>query len=165
MNYTMSKLKLLTIAVIGLLIINLCVVAFLLLRKPPHRPDGKPPMTQTGPKKIIIERLHFDREQSAQYEGLIEKHQAVIKSLNDSIKIAKNDLYSSLTNENFTGKDSLIVSLGLLQRKVEMTHYDHFASIRNLCKPEQIEDFKKLTKELARFFAPGRKDGPSPPKD
>ena len=168
----MSKIKLLSIAVIGLLAINITVVAFLLLKQPPHPREGRqgpgkesmPPMEQTGPKNIIVDKLHFDKEQTAQYESLIEQHQVIMKSLNDSIKDAKNDLYLSLTNENFTGKDSLIAILGLLQRQVELTHYDHFAAIKKLCKPNQLENYAALTKELARFFAPARKDGP-PPRD
>lgn len=158
----MSKIKLLTIAVIGLLIVNLATVAFLLLRKPFQHPEGRPPMEQAGPKNIIIDKLHFDKEQVAQYESLIEQHQAKIKSLNDSINIAKNELYSTLTSENFTGKDSLIERLGLLQKQVELTHYNHFASILAICKPDQIEAFNNLTKELAGFFAPVKKEGPPP---
>lgn len=168
----MSKIKLLSIAVIGLLLINIAIVSVLIFRKPSSPPGGRPPMGQEGrqpgqnerPKKIIIEKLHFDKEQSAQYEKLIVQHQAIIKSLNDSIKDAKNDLYLSLTNENFTGKDSLIAKLGLLQRQVELTHYEHFAAIKKLCKPDQLENYAALTKELARFFAPPKKEGP-PPRD
>ena len=160
----MSKIKLLTIAVIGLMIVNLAIVTFLLVRKPLHRPEGGPQMEQAGPKNIIIDKLHLNKEQVADYEGLIEQHQARIKSLNDSINIAKNELYSTLTSENFTGKDSLIDRLGLLQRQVELTHYDHFAAIKKLCKPDQLEDYTSLTKEISRFFAPPRKEGP-PPRD
>lgn len=158
----MSKIKLLTIAVIGLLLVNLGFVAFLFFKKPPHKPKGRPPMGQAGPKKIIIDRLDFDKEQVAQYDQLIKEHQVAIKSLEDSIKYAKNDLYRSLTDENNTGKDSLIANLGLLQRQIELTHYQHFESIKKICHPDQLTYFNELTKELARFFAPGKKDGPTP---
>lgn len=160
----MSKIKLLTISVIGLMIVNLGMVAFLLLQKPPFRPDGRPPLEKTGPKKIIIDKLHFDAEQAVQYEHLIDQHQLIIKPLNDSIKIVKNNLYQSLANENDSIKNSLIAKLGLLQRQVELTHYEHFLAIKKLCKLDQLEDFNKLSKELAGFFAPPKKDGP-PPKD
>lgn len=161
----MSKIKLLSIAVIGLLLVNIAIVSFLMFRKSPPLPGGRPPMAQEGrppeqsygPKKIIIEKLDFDKEQAAQYEILIKQHQLLIASLNDSIKDAKNDLYSSLTDETFTGKDSLIAKLGLLQRKVEITHYDHFAAIKKLCRPDQLENYASLTKELAKFFAPPKK--------
>lgn len=163
----MSKLKLLSIAVIGLLVINIVIVGFLLMKKPPippFGPGGRPPMNQEGPKKIIIERLHFDKEQTDAYEKLIDAHQASVRILNDSIKMAKNDLYRSLQSETFTGKDSLINQLGRLQKQVELLHYEHFAEIKKLCKPDQLNSFNDLTKDLARFFAPGKKDAP-PPKD
>ena len=153
----MSKIKLLTLAVVGLMIVNLAMIAFLLLRKPLQHPEGRQPMEQAGPKNIIINKLHFDKAQTAKYEVLIEQHQAKIKSLNDSIYNAKNELYSTLTNENVTGKYSVIDRLGLLQKQVELTHYDHFAVIRALCNPQQLEAFNKLTKELAGFFAPVKK--------
>lgn len=168
----MSKIKLLTIAVIGLLVVNIGIVGYLLMKKKPNPPEGRPPMgmdgkppgKKDGPKKIITERLHFDKEQIAQYEKLIEEHQVYVKALNDNIKIAKNNLYRSLANENVAGKDSLIASLGSFQKQIELVHYEHFASLKKICKPNQLNDFNELTKELARFFAPGKKDG-HPPKN
>lgn len=165
MNYIMSKLKLLTIAVIGLLIMNIAVVGFLLMRKPPHPPGERPLMTQEGgPRNIIIERLHFDGDQVEEYEKLITEHQSAIRQIDDSIRMMKNELYHTLTSDSFAGKDSLVDRLGILQKEIELTHYDHFARIKKICKPAQMEEFNKLTEELARLFAPGKKGSP-PPKD
>lgn len=168
----MSKTKLLSIAVIGLLIMNIAVVGFLLLRKPPkHGPeappmghDGGPPGREGRPAKIIAERLQFNPEQVAAYEKLIADHQESLKAIKDSISITKNNLYRTLAGENSSGKDSLIAKLGLLQRQIELTHYQHFESLKKICRPEQFKYFDELTKELAVFFGPGKKDGP-PPKD
>lgn len=149
----MSKIKLLTIAVIGLLAINIGIVGFLLLRKPPMPTKGMPQAEQKeGPKKIIIDKLHFDKEQVAAYEALIVEHRKSVKGLKDSISNTKNNLYQSLTKETFTGKDSLINLLSVLQKRIESVHYEHFTQIKNLCKPEQMADFDKLTNELALYF-------------
>lgn len=156
----MSKIKLLSVAVIGLLVLNLCMVAFLWFRKPP--PPAR--LEQGGPKKIIIHRLHFDHRQVAQYETLINGHQRIIHLLEDSIRAAKNNLYKTLTTTNHPGKDSLINLLSHLQQQIELANYDHFESIRQLCKPDQLEDFNQLTEDLARFFAPKKNNMP-PPKD
>ena len=86
----MSKSKLLSIAVIGLLVINLGILAFLFTRKPPNPPKDGPGRSQEGPKKIIIERLHFDKDQAAQYEQIIKEHQEAIKSLDQQIRLTKN---------------------------------------------------------------------------
>ena len=53
----MEKTKLLTIAVIGLLVINFGTLAFLLLNGKDHRP---PQEGRQKPKEIIIKKLRFD---------------------------------------------------------------------------------------------------------
>jgi len=159
----MNKIKLLTIAVIGLLAINLGVLGFLFLRKPPmiEGPGGPP---EDRPKKIIIERLHFDKEQTAQYEELITHHRSSIRDLDQQIRKAKSDLYSTLNEGAALNKDSIAARLGEIQKQIEATHYNHFADIKKICKPEQLKYFKDLTADLARVFAPGR-ILPPPPKD
>ncbi len=156
----MSKIKLLSIAVIGLLLTNAGIVGFLLLKKPPVPIEGMPPGKREGPRKIIIERLHFDKAQVAEYELLIKEHRKLVRELKDSISDTKNTLYQSLTTDNFNGKDSLTGLLSMLQKRIESVHYDHFAQIKKLCKPEQMEAFNKLTNDLAYYFTTERKAPP-----
>jgi len=159
----MSKIKILTIAVIGLLIMNLAVIGFLFLRKPPMRePSHIPP--EDRPKMIIIERLHFDKDQVSQYEQLISQHRNMIRKLEEGIRNTKNSLYSTLAEGSVLNKDSLENKLGDFQKQIEETHYSHFADIKKLCKPDQVNYFNDLTVDLARFFAPG-KNLPPPPRD
>ena len=140
------------------------MITFLFLQKKPHQPTLRPPLEDRGPGKLIIKRLHFDNIQVAKYEQLISQHQSAIKLLNLKISTAKNDLYMSLTEESFKGRDSLIALLTQLHKQVENTHYDHFAAIRKICKSNQLTDFDNLTQDLARFFSPQRKEG-RPPED
>ncbi len=160
----MSKIKLLTIAVIGLLLTNATMLGFLLFQKPPVPTGAMPPEKREGPKKIIIERLQFDAAQVAQYEMLITGHRQSIRLLKDSISETKNELYQSLQTEGSTGKDSLTSLLSALQKRIETVHYDHFAQIKKLCKPEQLEAFNELTHDLAFYFTTERK-GPPPRHD
>jgi periplasmic protein CpxP/Spy len=152
----MSKLKLLTIAVIGLLVMNLCIVGFLFLGKPPLPPDGGSPFAKEAPRKKIIELLHFDNEQIKQYEELIQQHRESIRFLRDNIRETKSNLYHTLNEGNGSDKDSLINELGALQKKIEVVHYNHFMEIKKICKPDQLEYFNTLTGELADFFSPER---------
>jgi periplasmic protein CpxP/Spy len=156
----MSKIKLLSIAVIGLLLINAGIVGFLLLRKPPLPPEGNGPAKKEGPKKIVIERLNFDKDQVAAYEMLITEHQKAVRGLKDSISNTKNDLYQSLKMETFAGKDSIINLLSVLQRRIESVHYGHFIQIKKLCRPDQTEKFNALTKDLAGYFTTEKKAPP-----
>lgn len=150
----MERKKLLTITIIGLLLINLATLGFLFLNGP--KPDGRTHEGRRQPKAIIIEKLHLDTNQQKEYEKLIRWHREEIDQLDDSIRQTKNKLYSGLseTNINTKTKDSLIALLNAYQKQVEETHFKHFEDIKKLCKPEQQEDFKALTEELSRIFAP-----------
>jgi Spy/CpxP family protein refolding chaperone len=150
----MERTKLLTITIIGLLLINLATLGFLFLNGP--KPVGRPHEGRRQPKAIIIEKLHLDTNQQKEYEKLIRWHRGAIDQLDDSIRQAKNKLYSGLSESNINTKtkDSLIAVLNAYQKQVEETHFKHFEDIKKLCKPEQQEDFKALTEELSRIFAP-----------
>ncbi|EOR94468.1 hypothetical protein ADIARSV_2314 [Arcticibacter svalbardensis MN12-7] len=161
----MSKIKILSIAVIGLLLINAAIVGFLLLKKPPHLPQGRQSMANEGPKQIITERLNFNAQQADDYDKLITAHQVSMRALEDSMGLLKNKLYQTLNNASFAGKDSLINELGTLQKQIEQINYDHFVALKKLCKPDQLDKFNKLTNELARFFATGKKDALPPARD
>jgi periplasmic protein CpxP/Spy len=163
MIFTMTKVKLLSIAVVGLLLVNIGILTFLFFRKPIPSFDS-PRRGGEGPKNIIIERLHFDKEQVAQYEKLIEEHQQNIRELSGQVRMTKNQLYSTLATDAAMSKDSLENKLGELQRQIESVHYSHFTDIKKLCKPGQLESFNALTQDLAKFFAPG-KNSPPPPRD
>ncbi len=153
----MTKIKLLTFAVIGLLGINILMVSWFFMQKPNRNnlsSFSKPPV---GPKMIIIGQLKFDRDQVAKYEVLIKQHRLMIRNLNDTISVTKKTLYETLKNENVEDQDSLVEKIASLHREIETTHYQHFVDIRKLCKPSQIGNFNRLTEDLASYFTPQRK--------
>jgi protein CpxP len=158
----MSKLKWLSIAAIGLLLINLCMVLFLFFGKPPHAQEGRRPFEQ-GPKNKIIGMLHFDKEQVEKYEELIKQHRTSVRLLEEGITEAKSNLYLTLNEKGSGAKDSLVNQLGDLQKQIENVHYNHFLEIKRLCKPDQQAYFTELTGNLVDFFHP-EKQGHSPPK-
>ncbi|OAQ38254.1 hypothetical protein A5893_15790 [Pedobacter psychrophilus] len=146
----MSKLKLLTIAVIGLLILNFSVLGFLFLHQPPH-PERRDDVGN-GPKNIIIQKLNFDEKQIADYQILIDEHQTKLKSLRDQVRDTKQLLYKQLNTNNITYSNELENKLGILQTEIEQTHYQHFLQIKKLCKPNQLKNYQELTQELSQLF-------------
>lgn len=148
----MSKIKLLTISVVGLLFINILMVTWFFVQRGGENDNGLQAGQAVGPKDIIIQRLGFDNDQKARYELLIKQHRLTIRNLNDSISATKNTLYGSLKNTQYTGTDSLLNKLALLQERIELTHYNHFVDIRRLCKPSQMDNFNALTKDLSLYF-------------
>ncbi len=160
----MSKIKLLTIAVLLLLLANIGLITILVLNKPPHIPPPRMGMNTDGPKRIIIEKLNFNKEQVAQYEILIDEHKQKMQLLTDNFKQTKNNLYNTLADDNGVTKDSLINQLAVLQSKIESTHYNHFIAIKKICFPNQLANFNELSKELSTFFSPDKKNR-NQPKD
>ncbi len=142
----MNKTKFLSIAVIVLVLLNLGTLAFFWMKRPPH------PM-QEGPKKIIVERLHFDVEQVAAYDKLIVQHQQEVKAKQQEIGAAKTVLYEQLKSDDLSRKDSLIMVIGQVHQQMEAIHFQHFSDLKKLCKDEQIKAFDELTAELAGYFA------------
>ena len=63
----MNKTKLLSVAVIALLVLNFGILGFLFLSKK-HEPNGR-----KMPREIVIEKLHFDENQIVEYEKIIKQ--------------------------------------------------------------------------------------------
>ncbi|NHM06903.1 hypothetical protein G4D82_06695 [Flavobacterium sp. CYK-4] len=143
----MNKTKLLTFAVVLLLIINLATLA-LTLKKGPRHPHG-------GPKMRIIEQLHFNTQQQAQYEKLIRWHRNHIDALDVKIIQTKKLLYSQLLQKqaDLKTRDSLISAIAEYQMQIEAIHFKHFQDIQSICEPEQLQYYNELTEELAQLFS------------
>ena len=150
----MNKNKLIRIIAVVLLLTNIALVSFIYLRRPNH-PHGK------GPRNIIIERLHFDRNQILKYDQLITQHRAKIKQKEKEMIALKNILYLQLLKENDSSTiDSLQSKIGSVQTEIENIHYRHFEDIHRLCNDEQEKYYAELVKEIAQLFSRHRRPPP-----
>lgn len=154
----MSKVKWLSTAVIGLLLLNLVVVSILLFRKPPHPFPGPEENRRLNPREYIIEKLRFDEKQKAVYEAAVFKHRNSIDERENSIKELKKRLYATLLNSQPGAvKDSIETQIQLVQKEIEDIHYAHFLEIKAICRPDQIALYNELSKEFASFFIPPKR--------
>ena len=147
----MSKTKIISFIAIGLLVLNLALIAVLFTHQK-HRPAPR-----ERPRNIIIESLQFDEAQIKEYDKLITEHRSAIENQEKNILSLKNQLYSSLSVD----EDSLLVisleqQLGQLQIGIEELHYEHFQQIKNLCRPNQLDHFNELMKNISEIFSPPR---------
>jgi protein CpxP len=138
------NIKILTILVVILILINTLLV-FILVFKPKHK----------MPREIIIEKLQFDDNQVKKYDLTIINHRKNIKNMDDSIRITKNEMYKLLNYSKIDNqkKDSLSQKIANFQKQIESIHFNHFLEIKKLCKKEQLNDFNNLTKELSKLFS------------
>jgi hypothetical protein len=157
----MNNSKLKSVALVVLVLINLVLLSFI-LKNNHHAKDTQFKHKHQQPKDFIIQKLNFDDNQISLYEIEIQKHRSEISRLEDQIKSSKQLLYSLLKTNNSIKSDSLIEDLAALQKKIEITHFDHFLKIKSICKPNQRNDFEELTTELSKLFS---KEHPKPKHD
>ena len=159
----MNRTKLLTIAVLGLLVINLGTLVFVFFKPHPHPPHPDQMMRHgnegprgEGPKQIIIDRLNFDEAQQKEYLVLIEDHKSKMHELNRASNELHDQLYS-LLKENAINKaaaDSTIQKIAGNQKELDHLNFDHFQKIKAICNGKQVEKFNQLAGDLAGLFAP-----------
>jgi superfamily I DNA/RNA helicase len=143
----MSKIKILTIAIIALVAVNLGLIAFVFMGSRLHQ------YAEKGPRNIVIKKLNFDIVQVEAYDLLIKDHRKNIENTSALISQIKKDLYRNLMSDNSMISDSLIEELGEQQKRTEQIHYNHFLDLKKICKDEQILAFDELTYELADLFS------------
>lgn len=144
----MNKSRFLSIIIIGLLISN-GILLFMFFNGPKINKDRK---------SIIIDKLHFDKEQIKQYDIYIQQHRKAINENETTIKILRRNLFTHLRYKQETAKiDSLIGFIAKQQEVVEHINYKHFIEIKNLCKPSQEKDFNELTNEIVSLFSPNER--------
>jgi hypothetical protein len=143
-----NKLKLVTTLAILFFIFNLLLLFFINKKgsMKGHNPDRN--------KHIIIEKLHLDDAQIIKYDSLIKIHREGMHPAKRKLLALENTLYFNINNPyNEQVNDSLIAAINNVQKEIEYIHIRHFNDIKNLCRPEQLNDFKQLTMELASIFS------------
>ncbi len=145
----MSTKKIVMFAILILLIANLGLLAFIIMK-----PNTRNSRKENSPKKNIIKRLGFDETQSETFLGLVNFHREEIITYDEKIKIEKQELFSLLgqTNIEQTKADSLTSNIANLQKEIELLHFSHFKKIKAMCKEEQIEKFNLLSKDIVDIF-------------
>ncbi|GAB2550274.1 periplasmic heavy metal sensor [Spirosoma aerophilum] len=168
----MERTKLLTLATIGLLLLNLLTIGYLVFKPgqlgPPDHPPGRPGAEE--PATVIIRRLHFDENQQARYMALVHQHQADVRVLRDQSTQLFWDFYGLLKADrpNLTQINDLSHQIGINQQQLAQLNLAHFGQIKALCRPDQKADFTELVADLSKLFGqqqrPPRPNGGGPPE-
>lgn len=140
----MNKYRFFILIIIGLLIFN--GILFYMFIKAHSRKDG--------PKDIVIEKLHFDKEQIKSYEVYIQRHRKAIIDNEAVMNKLRSDLFEQLKYQrDVHNVDTLISKIAKQQYVVEKINFNHFLEIKRLCKPSQQKDFDALTNEISNLFS------------
>lgn len=135
------------------MLMNGLLVFEILTHKPPRHPR------HIDYKQQVIEQLHFDEQQIEAYEKLVQEHQILMVRL-EELKGEKMAVYFNQLNQNDSSNAAdLMNDIKILeQQRIEVT-YDHFASIKELCRPDQLSGFEEVVQKAIQMLA-SRNRGP-----
>ena len=146
----MTTNRKLTIGIITLLIINLIILGFFMTGH--RRGNNSMNSRHQEPEHIIIEKLDFDDTQVASLRTLKMVHIKNVRSKDEEIRRVKKLIFNSLGSDSPVNIDSLSTIIGGIQKDIELSHYNHFIKIKELCREDQIEKFNELSKDLSEIF-------------
>ena len=152
-----SRVFLLVIAI--LLIANIAMLTFFLLKKDGDRP-GKRPDRKAMISGFLKKEIGFSEVQLKQYDTLSNIHRDNIRKMFEGLRSTKDKQFKQLTEGNFSDSViNLVADQSAASQKImELQMFNHLKSIRLLCTPEQRPRFDSLfSKVLNRRGGEGKR--------
>lgn len=150
----MNRERLLTVAVIFLLILNVAMVAFLFIRKP--LPPPRPELF-----KIIVSELQFNESQKDTYFHLRDEHRHKMEELDGRFREIFNVYLDQLKSNPEAGlRDSLENQMALIEKSKASITLEHFQKVKEICHEDQKKKFNELIPEITRFINRPREQRP-----
>ncbi len=140
-----NKSKIL-IAIIGILLIaNIALVSFFLLKKD-ERKHGKRMDRKTVIGNFLKKEIGFNDAQMQQYDSMSTWHSKYMKTMFETNRNSKDKQFKELTTANFS--DSVMNTIAdqsaASQKALELQMFNHLKQVRALCTQEQLPKFDSL---------------------
>ncbi|OYU84856.1 MAG: hypothetical protein CFE24_04305 [Flavobacterium sp. BFFFF2] len=159
----MEKSKALTIAVIGLLLLNIGILTFLVVGPRPFSPPP-PRHDRSRLKEMMMERLQLNADQTQAYEDLISLHRQKVRQLEDRLMELRNESFMAISDEDSLKDAQLITAIDSVNHALQVTHIDHFKKLYQLCSAEQKQLLKPILAEVAHHLKPQNEHPPHGPR-
>jgi len=135
-----STTRILTIAVVLLLLANIGLVYFIMKG---NRHDGKWDGGRKEPFDMMVKELKMTDQQQKDFKTLKEEHFKNVRPLFDSVRIAKTGFFALIRDPQVN--DSMINaherSVLAQQAKLDKLTFDHFRKVRGLFTAEQLPKY------------------------
>jgi len=134
------------ITIIGILLVaNIALVSFFLLKKDGGKPEKRPDR-KTMIANFLKEEIGFSTLQLQQYDSLSTGHSERIKNMFDSLRSNKDKQFKLLAAADFNDSvmNNIAEQSGATQKMMELKMFNHLKKIRLLCTPEQLPAFDSL---------------------
>lgn len=152
--------KLLFRLIIFLVVMNIAIVVFLVLPKPPMQFDGRRPDRNINEVfGILKDELQLNPTQIEQLKTLREdffmkesKLAKTIKSQRDSM----NELMFNAQTDTVLVK-SIAIRVSENEFKMEMLRFEQAKTLKTICTPAQMKKFESLVIDIRDYFRPRKK--------
>lgn len=151
----MEKTKLLTLAIVSLLILNVGTLLFLVFRRPPPPHEGRRDNGGEA-REFLMRELKMDDAQRKTFDLLREKHHITNDSLVEQMKLVRERVFDNFKTGDTTG----IAQVSFLQQQIELNTFSHFRDVRAALRNEQQVHFDEIIREAMRMMSPK----PPPPR-
>ena len=147
--------KILTIAVVLLLITNIALVAFMVLGR--NKPGGRHSGSRRDMAEMMAKELNMTEQQKKDHKQLKEEHFKNIKPLLDSVRAVKTTLFALV--KDATVSDSIVnvytQQISKTESTIDQLTFTHFRIVRNLFTTEQQPKFDEFVQKMMQR---GRRD-------
>jgi len=152
----MKTNKILTIAVVLLLVVNVVMLVCMM------RGRGHHEMKKQGgsPFDRMVKELNMTEQQQTEFKKLKDEHFTAIKPVFDSVRTLKKSLFSLIKEENLN--DSLVSNYSALiseQRAIiDKLTINHFRKVRALFSGDQQKKFEDFIQKMVQRQRPGGRE-------
>ena len=156
----MNQRKFYIAIILGLVGLNILVLAFFLLTKP--RTQHHPP-----PEKFqseVIKILSLNKQQVVTFRALADEHKLQMNAINErKAKLLLPYFESLVDNSKIIDSESLLIQFQHAEKeKIELT-YQHFQELKEILNKEQLPDFEIFMRRVTERILSGEQKK-SPPR-
>lgn len=140
--------KILSVAVVLLLLSNIALVVFLMNNK------GKGNEKRSGgkgdPSEMMAKELGMTEQQQKDHKQLKDDHFKAMKPFYDTLRTAKAAFYALTKEANVDDSTLAVYSQRIYNKQAEIDKYTfaHFKRVRNLLTPEQQPKFDEFLQKM-----------------
>jgi periplasmic protein CpxP/Spy len=144
-----------------LLLTNIATLSIYWFKKPDH--DGglghEPGNHEKRMGQFMVDQMKFDATQEAAYWKLRDTMIATQRPVVDSMRDAKKQFFDLLNQSGAT--DSALIArsnkIADLQKRLDLATFRHFQHVRAICRPDQLQKFDTVIKEIVNRMTPFRR--------
>lgn len=156
---TQNKSKVLVAIIVMLMLANIVLVSFFLLKKDTGRRD-KHEDRKAMIAGFLKNEIGFSTAQLQRYDTLSNNHRDNIRKMFDSLRSSKDKQFKQLAAGNFSDSvmNTVAEQSAISQKLMELQMFNHLKNIRALCTADQLPKFDSLfVKVLNKRGGDGRK--------